>query len=61
MMKNVKTLALAATAVAAISGNAFAADRSDLRAGDYSWMQFNAMYAVNELPRDGSTDNIRLC
>jgi len=57
MMKNVKTLALAATAVAAISGNAFAADRSDLRAGDYSWMQFNAMYAVNELPRDGSTDN----
>ncbi|MCL1138440.1 outer membrane protein OmpK [Shewanella pneumatophori] len=57
-MKNVKTLALAATAVAAtMSAPTFAADRSDLRAGDYSWMQFNAMYAVNELPRDGSTDN----
>lgn len=58
MMKNVKTLALAATAVAAtMSAPTFAADRSDLRAGDYGWMQFNAMYAVNELPRDGSTDN----
>ena len=56
MMKNVKTLALAATAVAAMSAPTFAADRSDLRSGDYSWMQFNAMYAVNELPRDGSTD-----
>ncbi|MGS0694228.1 nucleoside-specific channel-forming Tsx family protein [Shewanella sp. 0m-4] len=56
-MKNVKTLALAATAVAAtFTAPTFAADRTDLRAGDYSWMQFNAMYAVNELPRDGSTD-----
>jgi nucleoside-specific channel-forming protein len=50
MMKNVKTLALAATAVAAISGNAFAADRSDLHAGDYKWMQFNAMYSIDEHP-----------
>ncbi|MEZ9138961.1 MULTISPECIES: outer membrane protein OmpK [unclassified Shewanella] len=56
-MKNVKTLALAATTIAAMSAPAMAADRTDLRAGDYSWMQFNAMYAVNELPRDGSTDN----
>ena len=57
IMKNVKTLALAATTIAAMSAPAMAADRTDLRAGDYSWMQFNAMYAVNELPRDGSTDN----
>ena len=56
MMKNVKTLALAATAVAAISGNAFAADRSDIYATDYKWMQFNAMYAVNELPRGDADD-----
>ncbi|MDR8522915.1 nucleoside-specific channel-forming Tsx family protein [Shewanella fidelis] len=56
-MKNVKTLALAATAVAAtMSAPTFAADRSDLRAGDYSWMQFNAMYAVNELPRSDADD-----
>ncbi|GGM85982.1 nucleoside-specific channel-forming Tsx family protein [Shewanella xiamenensis] len=55
-MKNVKTLALAATAVAAISGNAFAADRSDIYATDYKWMQFNAMYAVNELPRGDADD-----
>lgn len=50
MMKNVKTLALAATAVAAISGNAFAADRSDLHSTDYKWMQFNAMYSIGEKP-----------
>ncbi|MCG9728809.1 outer membrane protein OmpK [Shewanella sp. Isolate13] len=55
-MKNVKTLALAATAVAAMSAPTFAADRTDLRAGDYSWMQFNAMYAFNELPSDGDGD-----
>ena len=54
-MKNVKTLALAATAVAAISGNAFAADRSDLHGSDYKWMQFNAMYSIDEHPiADGS-------
>ncbi|NRD72781.1 hypothetical protein HQQ94_05865 [Shewanella sp. VB17] len=58
-MKNVKTLALATAvaATAAMSVPTFAADRTDLRAGDYSWMQFNAMYAINELPRDGSTDD----
>lgn len=50
MMKNVKTLALAATAVAAISGNAFAADRTDLHGSDYKWMQFNAMYSIGEKP-----------
>ncbi|ABS09358.1 MULTISPECIES: nucleoside-specific channel-forming Tsx family protein [Shewanella] len=49
-MKNVKTLALAATAVAAISGNAFAADRTDLHGTDYKWMQFNAMYSIGEKP-----------
>lgn len=59
MMKNVKTLALAATALAAtaaMSAPTFAADRTDLRAGDYSWMQFNAMYAFNELPRGEADD-----
>lgn len=50
MMKNVKTLALAATAVAAISGSAFAADRTDLHGTDYKWMQFNAMYSIGEKP-----------
>ncbi|MEL4422513.1 outer membrane protein OmpK [Shewanella algae] len=49
-MKNVKTLALAATAVAAMSGNAYAADRSDLHASDYKWMQFNLMYSIGEKP-----------
>lgn len=52
MMKNVKTLALAATAVAAISGNAFAADRTDLHGTDYKWMQFNAMYSIGEKPEN---------
>ncbi|MGS0674716.1 nucleoside-specific channel-forming Tsx family protein [Shewanella sp. 125m-1] len=52
-MKNVKTLALAATAVAAtFAAPTFAADRGDdIHAGDYSWMQFNYMYALEELPR----------
>ncbi len=52
MMKNVKTLALAATAVAAMSGNADAADRSDLHASDYKWMQFNLMYSIGEKPEN---------
>lgn len=51
-MKNVKNLALSAVAVAAMSGTAFAADRSDLHGSDYKWMQFNAMYAVDEHPID---------
>ncbi|RTR32848.1 outer membrane protein OmpK [Shewanella atlantica] len=56
-MKNVKTLALAAAAVAVMSAPTFAADRGDdIRAGDYGWMQFNAMYAFNELPRSDSDD-----
>ncbi len=55
MMKNVKTLALAATAVAAISGNAFAADRTDLHGTDYKWMQFNAMYSIGEKPDNQAT------
>ena len=50
MMKNVKNFALAATAVAAISGNAFAADRTDVHAGDYKWMQANLMYSKGEKP-----------
>ncbi|MGX2952717.1 nucleoside-specific channel-forming Tsx family protein [Shewanella sp. JL219SE-S6] len=51
-MKNVKTLALAATAAAAMSGNAYAADRSDLHASDYKWMQFNLMYSIGEKPEN---------
>ncbi|MCE9679106.1 outer membrane protein OmpK [Shewanella sp. AS1] len=54
-MKNVKTLALAATAVAAMSGTAVAADRSDLHGSDYKWMQFNAMYSVGEKPDNPAT------
>jgi len=55
-MKNVKTLALAAAAVAVMSAPTFAADRGDdIRAGDYSWMQFNAMYSIGEKPNDTST------
>ncbi|MCF1431425.1 MAG: outer membrane protein OmpK [Shewanella sp.] len=51
-MKNVKTLALATALTAgAMSAPTFAADRSDLHAGDYKWMQFNYMYALEELPR----------
>ncbi|PKH98083.1 hypothetical protein CXF78_20440, partial [Shewanella sp. 11B5] len=49
-MKNVKMLALAGATVAAISGNAFAADRTDLHATDYKWLQFNAMYSIGEKP-----------
>ncbi|ACJ28022.1 Outer membrane protein OmpK, putative [Shewanella piezotolerans WP3] len=54
-MKNVKTIALATAlaATATMAAPTFAADRTDLRAGDYSWMQFNAMYAFDELPSDG--------
>ncbi|MGL4937802.1 outer membrane protein OmpK [Shewanella sp.] len=60
-MKNVKTLALAATAVAALSGNAVAADRGqDIHAGDYNWMQFNYMYAMNELPGESDHDYIEM-
>lgn len=55
IMKNVKTLALAATTIAAMSAPAMAADRTDLRSGDYSWMQFNAMYAFDELPSGGES------
>ncbi|GGZ30410.1 MULTISPECIES: outer membrane protein OmpK [Shewanella] len=54
-MKNVKTLALAATAVAAMSGNAYAADRSDLHGSDYKWMQFNLMYSIGEKPDNPAT------
>ncbi|MCG9697326.1 outer membrane protein OmpK [Shewanella sp. Isolate11] len=54
-MKNVKTLAVAATAVAAMSGSAVAADRSDLHGSDYKWMQFNAMYSVGEKPDNPAT------
>ncbi|PKG55029.1 hypothetical protein CXF83_07440 [Shewanella sp. Choline-02u-19] len=58
-MKNVKTIALATAlaATAAMSAPTFAADRGDdIRSGDYSWMQFNAMYAFNELPRSDADD-----
>ncbi|MBB1270176.1 outer membrane protein OmpK [Shewanella sp. SR44-3] len=55
-MKNIKMLALATATVAAISGNAFAADRgSDIHAGNYKWMQFNAMYSIGEKPNNITT------
>jgi len=51
MMKNIKNAALAATTLAAISCNAFAADYSDdIHKNDYQWSQFNLMYAVAEKP-----------
>lgn len=50
-MKNVKTLALAATTLAALSGTAFAADYSDdIHKNDYKWSQFNLMYSIGEKP-----------
>ena len=50
-MKNVKNIALAATTLAAISCNAFAADYSDgMHKNDYQWSQFSLMYAINEKP-----------
>jgi nucleoside-specific channel-forming protein len=50
-MKNVKTLALAATTLAALSGTAFAADYSDdIHKNDYKWGQFNLMWAEGEKP-----------
>ncbi|GIU04485.1 membrane protein [Shewanella sp. c952] len=58
-MKNVKTIALATAlaATATMAAPTFAADRGeDIRSGDYSWMQFNAMYAFNELPRSDADD-----
>lgn len=51
MMKNIKTLVLAATAAAAVSAPSFAADYSDdIHKNDYKWLQFNAMYSVGEKP-----------
>ncbi|PHR88259.1 MAG: hypothetical protein COA76_08445 [Moritella sp.] len=50
-MKNIKNAALAATTLAAISCNAFAADYSDdIHKNDYKWSQFNLMYAEGEKP-----------
>lgn len=64
MMKNVNTFALAATALvatAAMSAPTFAADRGeDIHGGDYSWMQFNYMWAENELPGNSSHDYIEM-
>ncbi|MCL1050958.1 outer membrane protein OmpK [Shewanella abyssi] len=62
-MKNVKTIALATAlaATAAMSAPTFAADRGeDIHAGDYSWMQFNYMYAFDELPGEGSHDYLEM-
>ncbi|QDF68461.1 hypothetical protein FJQ87_06530 [Shewanella sp. SNU WT4] len=60
-MKKVKTLALAATTLAAMSAPTFAADRGeDIHAGDYSWMQFNYMYADNELPGGSNHDYLEM-
>ena len=58
MMKNIKNAALAATTLAAISCNAFAADYSDdIHKNDYKWSQFNLMYAVGEKPSGSDTLN----
>ena len=55
-MKNIKNAALAATTLAAISCNAFAADYSDdIHKNDYKWSQFNLMYAVGEKPSGSDT------
>ncbi|WP_043994373.1 outer membrane protein OmpK [Moritella sp. PE36] len=57
-MKNIKNAALAATTLAAISCNAFAADYSDdIHKNDYKWSQFNLMYAVGEKP--SGEDNLK--
>jgi nucleoside-specific channel-forming protein len=57
MMKNVKMLALATAAVVAMSASAFAAEQTgDIHKGDYKWVQFNAMYSVDEHPIAAGTD-----
>ncbi|NQZ94096.1 MAG: hypothetical protein HRT97_17360 [Moritella sp.] len=57
-MKNIKNVALAATTLAALSCNAFAADYSDdIHKNDYKWSQFNLMYAVGEKP--SGEDNLK--
>ncbi|GIC79324.1 outer membrane protein OmpK [Moritella sp. F3] len=57
-MKNIKNAALAATTLAALSGNAFAADYSDdIHKNDYQWSQFNLMYAVDEKPQNPASGN----
>ncbi|MFT7682273.1 MAG: nucleoside-specific channel-forming protein [Moritella dasanensis] len=56
MMKNIKNAALAATTLAALSCNAFAADYSDdIHKNDYKWSQFNLMYVVGEKPSDSDS------
>ena len=51
MMKAVKTLALTTALTAGMTGVASAADYSDdIHKNDFSWMQFNYMYALNEKP-----------
>ncbi len=57
MMKNLKTFALAGTV--ALAGTAFtasAADRTDVHAGNYKWMQANLMYSIGEKPQVGDAD-----
>ncbi|WP_392340706.1 outer membrane protein OmpK [Moritella marina] len=57
-MKNIKNAALAATTLAALSGNAIAADYSDdIHKNDYQWSQFNLMYAIGEKP--SGEDNLK--
>ncbi|MCL1037207.1 outer membrane protein OmpK [Shewanella submarina] len=51
-MKAVKTLALTTALTAGMTGVASAADYSDdIHKNDFSWMQFNYMYALDEKPR----------
>ncbi|WP_298774899.1 outer membrane protein OmpK [uncultured Shewanella sp.] len=57
-MKNIKTLALAATAAVAVSAPSFATDYGDdIHKNDYKWLQFNAMYSVGERPVPTSDGN----
>ncbi len=57
MMKNIKTLVLAATAAAAVSAPSFATDYGDdIHKNDYKWLQFNAMYSLGEKPASSTAD-----
>lgn len=60
MMKNVKSLAIA-TAIAIVSAPIFAVELADdIRADDHRWIQFNYMYAVEELPGESSHDYLEM-
>lgn len=60
--RTMKKSMIAAGLLAAGTTSAFAADYTDgeLRKNDYSFMQANLMYAVNELPGESSHDYLEL-